>query len=639
MNQDLTSVDARPADRAARRAELKRLRWRRLSRTALIAAGVLALLWFVAGGIYYVLQVRSHALAAEAQLQRAKQSLLNGSGDQATADITAARADVNAAHAYVGKPQLATVGHIPYLGRAVADMHHLVKAADAVTTVSQRVSQLYGEVGGGKLIDGNHIDLAALQRAAAGIPSAQSAIKKAESELEAVHGYFWEPGVDGSRKRVLRQVEDLDSSLRGMAPVLAIMPDVLGANGPRRYVITIMNPAELRFSGGAPLSLALATFDHGSFVIDHRGQTFDLTNGNAKIRWQPVSRDPWQTGVSRLVNSTFSPDWPTSGEEFLRAYAAQFGIEADGVIALDPVALQDLLKATGPFQAPGYGEITAANLLSKIIGDAYAEHRNMGTRHALNDELMDVMISRLTHGGHLVTKVAALGTALDGNHLRIYSRRGDVQSLLATHHRSGALPRPGTDVMGVYTQNTNASKVDYFQHRSITQRVVINSDGSARVVRTVALRNEAPAFVGSGKDPGSGYFTAVSKPFLAVYVPGGATSITMRVQGQPVTPAVRSDHGQLAVTRQLLIERGERMTIVISYHIPKALTAKKGRWTYHLDLLNQPIVNAADFTLELVLPKTYSARSTPGFTRSDGALKYSALLDGNRDLAVSMGRS
>ena len=47
-------------------------------------------------------------------------------------------------------------------------------------------------------------------------------------------------------------------------------------------------------------------------------------------------------------------------------------------------------------------------------------------------------------------------------------------------------PVPG---LGVYTANTNASKVDYWQRRRIDQRVNLNRDGSAAIIRTVTIAN------------------------------------------------------------------------------------------------------------------------------------------------------
>ena len=48
---------------------------------------------------------------------------------------------------------------------------------------------------------------------------------------------------------------DPDDVRRGGAGLDAL-PGVLGAEGDRTYIVAIMNPAELRYSGGATLTLS-----------------------------------------------------------------------------------------------------------------------------------------------------------------------------------------------------------------------------------------------------------------------------------------------------------------------------------------------------------------------------------------------
>ena len=54
-----------------------------------------------------------------------------------------------------------------------------------------------------------------------------------------------------------------EKSYRQLEPLLDRLPDVLGAKEPQTYLLTIMNPAEQRYSGGATLQMATIRFDDG----------------------------------------------------------------------------------------------------------------------------------------------------------------------------------------------------------------------------------------------------------------------------------------------------------------------------------------------------------------------------------------
>ncbi len=68
-------------------------------------------------------------------------------------------------------------------------------------------------------------------------------------------------------------------------------------------------------------------------------------------------------------------------------------------------------------------------------------------------------------GGDYVAKGRVLGEAADGRHFATYFRDDEVQQGFAAVGLSGDLADTPGDYLFVGTQNTNGSKVDYYQRR------------------------------------------------------------------------------------------------------------------------------------------------------------------------------
>ena len=154
-----------------------------------------------------------------------------------------------------------------------------------------------------------------------------------------------------------------------------------------------------------------------------------------------------------------------SAEELLRGYEATYpGQKLDGVIGLDLQALADVFRVTGPVDLPHFGTITADNLVQTLAG-SYGDFASVAVRHQLNEELVPAFRQKFFEGGRMADKLKALVDSADGRHFFTYFRDRQTQHQFARVGLSGDLARTKHDYIGVFTQNLNGSKVDYWQHR------------------------------------------------------------------------------------------------------------------------------------------------------------------------------
>ena len=129
-----------------------------------------------------------------------------------------------------------------------------------------------------------------------------AALDRAESELIQVDG-------DGplgdealeKKKSALKQIRSVQHRIAPFTPVINALPSAVGAEGTKRYLVAIMNPAEMRASGGAPLSMALVVFKKGKLTIPLKGTTSSVTKGSPEGLLGDSPQLVWPAGQGRSL--------------------------------------------------------------------------------------------------------------------------------------------------------------------------------------------------------------------------------------------------------------------------------------------------------------------------------------------------
>ena len=125
---------------------------------------------------------------------------------------------------------------------------------------------------------------------------------------------------------------------------------VLGADGPRRYLILVQNNSEPRALGGLAGSVIELAANRGrvELVSQVSGGSFG-DFGKPVLKLSKGERALYGTQLGRYMqNVTGTPDFPRSTEFATEMWARKHGKRVDGVASIDPTALSALLRATGP---------------------------------------------------------------------------------------------------------------------------------------------------------------------------------------------------------------------------------------------------------------------------------------------------
>jgi hypothetical protein len=516
-------------------ATRRRWPWVAAGLALLLVAGLAWLGWGLLGTAR---QVKTHAAAAQEALVVTQSAIASGDIAAAKSAAAQARTEVDAARSESQAASLRLLAHLPVVSQAVDDVDHLISAADHVVSATDRIVSVYGQATGRDpsavpLFGGSRINLAALRSLATEVGQVDLLLGEAQSDLGDVQATL--PGtasLAAARDAALAQVVPLRATLAQMKRILPLVPRAVGADGPKRYLITILNQGEMRASGGAPLSVAVLVFDKGRFSVPIRGQLSLLRKpGIGVLTWKGAVGSPWNdvrgNRTATFAKANFNPDFRSAGFDLANAWESGGAVKVDGVIAIDTTAIASVLRRTGPIATDAFGELNADNLGQKLLIDSYRDFSNdQLLRIKANQVVVDTMLSRLTSGSDLLAVVRALGDAAPGRHVQVYVKDSALAAETHALGLDGAVSSPSGDRVAVFTQNVNASKVDVFNQRTIEVSAQVHADGSALVTQRLTVRNAVPRDLKATTDR-VGYTTTWSTNAYFLYRPTNAENVEL----------------------------------------------------------------------------------------------------------------
>lgn len=569
-----------------------------------------------------VAQVPGAAEAARADLEAARSSLEAGDSAAATAAVARAREHTDTVQRGVQGP-VGLVGQwVPVVGTSVRDARHLGDALDAVISVAELGTEAFPEITGDEatFFEGGNVDIPTLERLVATAEDAEAELARARQSLTAIEATGPAGGrLGGARDEALVQVEPLLDDLSGLMPLMRQLPEILGADGQRKYLLAILNPAEMLYSGGTALSYAPVTVEDGRVTI---GKTVDTDSNRAMYQpryWRKVKGNPFHRGPIRVALGGMAPSWPIAGEETLNAWRSLRGRNMSGLVAVDVVALARLAEVTGPMEVPGYGRVDSSNLVETLVGsyDDYAPDEKQ-ERKAANRALVPLFVERLLGTGQLPDKVRVLADAAAGRHFAAYFRDDAVQETLDDLAVSGDLSSTRHDYLGVFTQNAVPSKTDYWQSRTVRSDVRLRADGSARVALEVEVHNDSAPYAGPGTDPRTSYYTRWAHLSVGSFLPRRAAVERVAVDGQPIEFNVGDYFGRPFVRHTIELPPQARRTVRLEYDVPAAAVRTGDELTYRLDLDPQGMVRPQAVSVRVHLPRGFAVDDLPAGWSADG---------------------
>jgi hypothetical protein len=559
---------------------LRRPRSRRNNlRSIFIGLGVLLGVLILVAGLagYRMLRVERDLKQARDLIESASTAIEQGRLGDAQSSLVIAEGHLIKANAQLyGRPELEIISWAPVMHQNIESLRssvslalHMATGGDHILRAAQPLQSTQGKLE------------VSLKGGTIPLTTVRAVQREVDSLARALPGQGEQPStsllagpVGDLQDRVYREAGKRREQLTNVSRALALLSEMAGANGNRRYLIAVANPAEMRGAGGMVLSYGVLTSSAGKFTLGDFGGVDDLAlpapvdPAALKLPADYLAR--WNGLEPTLLwrNATVNPDLRFDGPVLEAMYKAKTGVAVSGVIQVDPAGLAAILTGTGPIEVPTVGTVTPENVVDLTINRAYIDFPNRDQRQEVLGDVAKIAFRTLTTG--TFTSLRPFGEALfnaaAGRHLIFYPNAPGARLDVASFGADGALPSPDArDHAFLTVQNLSKNKLDYYVDTSL--QIAGNRDAAqvGKLTATITVSNLVPPTVGSSYIVGpndQGEEAGLYRAVVSLYIPNG-TALDGADGATTSPPSITTEAGRTVIGYQIDVPAGMTSTVTL----------------------------------------------------------------------------
>lgn len=490
VDSEVLAENARQAERRKHRRRMshehiRRIKRKKRIRMMLIVIGAL-LLTIAALAAWLGLSALKAKNEVEAAIQaasRIQSQVQAGDTDKAQASIEAFSQHIDATYAQTKQPvwKLATL--VPYYGsdvKAARDMVHILEdvSNNALPKLAKAAQALdFNSIG---IKDGT-IQLGDMASVAQDLAAANGVVADASVDMGKIGDthipQITEAVQQGRSKfKELASLTDAASRLADVLPKMFDLDSSEGSSsGPRTYLVLAQNNAELRATGGIPTAWATLTIDAGKISMSTFGdppRNGLFSQDEAASVLTAEERNLFSTKMATdYPDINFTPDFPRVADIARQIWHRAGHDGVDGVISVDPVFLQRLLKVAGPVTLSDGTVMSGDNAEQRILNQIYidtdtqAEQTDFFTMAA--SEIFTHVLKNVD--GKNQQLVQTFQKSVSDGHLYVWSaHEGEQQRISGTTIAGELQSNPAHSVTGVYFNDATMGKMDWYLKREVT---------------------------------------------------------------------------------------------------------------------------------------------------------------------------
>lgn len=376
-----------------------------------------------------------------------------------------------------------------------------------------------------------------------------------------------------------RQIADGENLLTESLPVIRLIPAFSGYPEPVHYLIMLQNNDELRPSGGFLGSYVRADIaDFGEIKRLEADDVYHLDmpaiGKTSFAAPAPISKylkvDNWY-----LRDANWSPDWPQSARQIQTMFQAESAAAGqseeplDGILAITPDFVANLLRLTGPITVRGesYAPENMQALLQYNVEIAYKEGDiSSWDRKDIINELINALQEKiLSLPLNKYPELASrLNESLKRGDILIYFNDPKRQNLAQNLGASGEIKMVNGDYLMVVDANLAAFKSDAVMQKNIAYQVEKKSE-----------RLQANLKLNYYHNGGFDWRTTRYRSYTRVLAPLGSELI--RLSGLETAEADIISYDDDSLQKHVFgffwsIEPGKSKEISLEYYLPSNLS-------------------------------------------------------------------
>jgi hypothetical protein len=580
----------------------------RTARRIILATIAVALVALVVDAVYLIRELPTSARATVTNMRSGRDRLEDIELSRAGAEFRAAAEAAARTESLLQHPAALVARLVPKVGGDAVVLRDLARAAHAASSAGVEVVDAADRLGANEeqglasaVYKDGRVRVEALERAAPSITTAASLLREALAAADGSRVPFLSP-LRAAREEAIRLLRAAESTASRAASAFDLLPGMVGGSEQRRYFLMFQAPSEARATGGLLGFYGILTADEGRLDLGRLGPIHELST---RRRFGRFEAPDWYRDLYgpvgalrewRQVNTSIN--FPQVAQVVLQMYERSTGDRLDGVIAMDPIALGELTRATGKLDVGLGPPIGPNNARRVLLRQIYEDFENRPeAQNAYLAAIIQEFWSRVGSGVDARRFIDALGVSAARGNLKVFSARAPEQGELTDLRADGRYP-PG-NTQAVFHNNATANKVDYFLRRTQRTRIVVNDDGSLRVRLEVTLRNRADSALNRALLVGPGVVgddPAVNAMSLFLLLPEDAIDARVEVDDTDQRFLAGRDDRSPVLWDLIQIPGQATRRVVCTYEI----APRRGRvnWTLypqvlaHSDAYSVQVVNA-----------------------------------------------
>jgi hypothetical protein len=486
--------------------------------------------------------------------------------------------------------------------------------------------------------------------------AARAALDRAATAQSQIQGLALSPWLRGK----LEQVATMLPTAKDALDLAIAAPDLLGANGPRSYLLLAQDVNEQRATGGFIGGAGVVTLDRGvitEFSLRDSYEIDDLAHHPYPAPPEPLRR---YLGLQLWLfrDANWTADFPSAARQAIDLYRIGQGRELDGAIAFDESAVSLLLRAIGSVQVEGAAASISAENVVAYMHDQYSlnfpRHRK-----TFMEPLARAIVAKIAKDVDF-HNLAALGRtikrALDERHMLLYAKQAQAAGALARHGFDGAVRPSAQDFVMVIDSNVGYNKV--FPHIAEAISYTVDLADPRAPSATLSIRHtnrqqrasdcswQLRSKIARYED----YFVGCYWDYLRALVPADSRLIAADTHPTPgawlfsgaaedgSVAVAPGEGGSFSLETLVVVPMGQQRETTFHYRLPTGTVAHEGAtWRYRLMLQKQPGTDALPIAIRVRLPpQAVLASASPMPVELDGDSATCALrLDHDQQIELA----
>lgn len=584
------------------------------------------LLLTVLFGIYGFIQfrrIKKAAVEVVAAGQKVKESLKQNDMDQVQGELDTLK--TRYASFKSTAQGIYWMRFIPLIGGYISDFHHGVEAGDnliAAAVLSVDAIAPYADLIGFKKGATSFVEKSADDRIQTAVLTLDKVlvkvddialyVDKARDHLDQISVNRYPTKVGGREvraklKNIITQFDGIAAFFVDAKPLIKKLPEILGTDREKTYLIWFQNDKELRPTGGFLTAYAIFRVKQGKFQVTRSADIYTLDDS---IKSHPPAPDEirkYHKGVSQFFirDSNLSPDFPESVKLFDSLYQkSNQKVEYDGIFTVDTFVLVDVLNVLGDtevrgtvFSAREDKRCDCPQVIYKLLDEI---DRPVGfiksDRKGILGDLMFALVQKALgfspsqYWGKLSQELIK---NLQQKHILVYLKDTDAQKAIQAINFGGKIRDYEGDFLHINDANMAGAKSNLFVKHTIISDTIIKDDGT--VYRKVEVEYKNPyRHSECSLERGGLCLNATLRNWLRIYVPKGSALVDF--QGSEKKTLTYDELGHTVFEGFLNVRPLGKSTAVVTYTLPFKVKEKKD---YQLLIQKQPGTKGHKYTVNI----------------------------------------